>query len=307
MIWNRRRSFRRKKAQRGLPWHFIYGALAIIVVSALMYGVWYVARLPYFTIVHIEVYGGSTVAPEIVREAAERELTGNYFFLIPKRFTYFYPERQILERVLRIPRVSEASVTRLSKDTVAITFEEHIPHALWCVQNESSSEEVATVSASGEKGAAPECVFLSRDGFAFAPAPALSGSAFTRYITEDRRPEAATQLFDAARMRGVEAFIAALNDELAFRVREVTITKDDDISYALSGGGSILVAGDVSVQESFDNLHSVLESDAFRHLAPGEFEYIDLRFGTRVFVKEEAVPITTEEASVATSSLSETE
>lgn len=286
----RRRTFRTKKIRRGLPGHFIYGMIAIAIVSALMYGVWYITHLPYFTITSIEVAGGKTVAPHLIREAAERALVGNYFFLVPKRFTYLYPEKRVLESVLSVPRVSEAEVTRTRKDTILITFDEYLPHALWCAESNET-----------------QCVFLSREGFAFANAPTLSGSAFTRYTTEGRQPTTGTQLLDAERMRVIEAFIEALYNELSFRVHEVTITKDDDLAYALTGGGSIFVAGDMSVQETFDNLHSVLESEEFQHLTPGAFEYIDLRFGTRVFVKEEPTAPTAQEDATSTTSLPETE
>ena len=292
-MWRKRRPYlRTRQTKRHLLWHFVYGGIAIAIVSLVLYGVWYVTRLSYFTISHVEVMGGSTVDAELVRAEVLKELSGNYAFLIPKRFTYFYPHTDIVARVQSIPRISQVEVVRSAKDTLTVTFSEYTPHALWC---------------SGEEREVSSCIFLSQSGYAFATAPSLEGSAFIRYITEDREPETGTQLFEYERMQSTEAFIEALEAELGFRAHQVIITSADDVTYVLTGGGSILVTGTMSVQETFDNLHSVLASPEFSHLKPGEFEYIDLRFGSRVFVKEEVTVPLAKESATTTDVLPESE
>ena len=70
------------------------------------------------------------------------------------------------------------------------------------------------------------------------------------------------------------------------RTYAVVETRAGDEEYHLAGGGYLIVAPKRGVQETFDNLQSILQSEAFKHMTPGAFDYIDLRFGNRVFLKE---------------------
>jgi hypothetical protein len=47
----------------------------------------------------------------------------------------------------------------------------------------------------------------------------------------------------------------------------------------------------------FQNLKTILASEEFAHIAPGEFQYIDLRFGDKVFVREANMDTSTTSSS----------
>jgi hypothetical protein len=290
---------RTKRAKRNMLLHFVYGAITIATVSGTLYGVYALTRLPAFTIQNITVEGGPTVSSDTVRYTVERELAGNYFLIIPRRFTYAYPHKKIVETVLSIPRIAAAEVIRMDKQTLHISFKEHTPYALWCDRQLHASTGAAVQGA-------PHCVFVSASGYAFAEAPLLRGSSFIRYVVENRNPTTATQIFEAERMRAMEAFMEGLKTEFGFRVYDVTLTPDDDVVYHLEKGSSILVTSTMNAQEAFDNLHSVLEAPEFQNLKPGQFDYIDLRFGNRVFVKEEFTAATKDTAT-SSEALSEEE
>ena len=49
-----------------------------------------------------------------------------------------------------------------------------------------------------------------------------------------------------------------------------------------------------------DNLLTLVGSEEFSHLAPGNFQYLDLRFNTRVFVNEELPNDTSTPTSTST-------
>ena len=69
----------------------------------------------------------------------------------------------------------------------------------------------------------------------------------------------------------------------------------------------LLVSPSQSAQETFDNLRSILESEEFAHVTSGDFNYIDLRFGNRVFVNEEESVVEEAETATSTEALSEEE
>jgi hypothetical protein len=49
--------------------------------------------------------------------------------------------------------------------------------------------------------------------------------------------------------------------------------------------------------ETLSNLETILASGTFTHLKPGNFQYVDLRFGSKVFVNEAPVASSTPETT----------
>lgn len=282
LFWNRRqRRIRRSGGNSRSVWRqILYGVLSILFVVTTGYGTWYVTRLPAFTISNVEVADGDTVSHEEIKHRVESGLEGNYIFLVPKRFTYFYPHDDIQKDVAAMSRIAKVKLEKVDHTTLNVSFEEHVPRALWCL-----SAEVGT--STQLSGLSTDCVFLSDDGYAFADAPELRGGVYLRHISDDRQPEATTQFLPATDMGRIATFTEALEIELGFRTYMVEHTAVGDEVYYLTGGGKFLVSPSELAQTTFDNLRSILESEEFSHIAPGNFNYIDLRFGNRVFVNEE--------------------
>jgi hypothetical protein len=136
-------------------------------------------------------------------------------------------------------------------------------------------------------------MFLDSEGYAFALAPPLRGGAFIRYLTEEMTPEIGMHVTTAEMLSGTKQLVAALEMELALLTNIVRFTKEGDGEILLHGGGMLKIAFDMPMQDTFDNLKSILGSEEFSHIEPGNFNYIDLRFGNRVFVNEEFEEIET--------------
>jgi cell division septal protein FtsQ len=259
----------------------VRGVLWISLAVLLIFGTWHFTRLPAFTIEEVTIDGGETISHESIRSRVTDELTGTYFLLIPKRFTYLYPQEDIIERVEDIPRVHTVTMSRTSRTALAIFFEEHIPHALWCVSGTTM------------------CWFINAQGYAFAEAPALHGGTFVRHTIEGLEDIREGTAIEEGLLTAIDLFMERVKDELGFRITSLFHKKNGDIEFEVNGGGLILTSGRRDFKETFENLRSVLSASEFDHLAPGNFRYVDVRFENKVFVNEELVvesAATTEEA-----------
>ena len=268
------------------PWKRVaFGLLTALLVGSVLYGIWYVTHRPSLTIDSIRVYGGETISHEKIQKRAEQLLEGNYIFVIPKRFTYLYPEEDIVGEIESLDRVKSVVIEKPSRRELSITITEYIPHALWC----DSLDEAAA------------CLFVDAEGVAFSAAPHLTGGTFLRYIIEGEILQRGGVIHDERLFAAAEEFVSAVEQQHNMRVFAVTRTTDGDIRYHIAGGGEIIVDPRMNTQETFDNLESILRSEEFQHIAPGNFAYIDLRFGDKVYVNEnvgtaeEEVPATEEE------------
>jgi len=261
----------RERGESGMLWHLLGGVLIISSIAAILFGVWHITRMPAVTIVNVAVRGGETISHEKVQALVESQLTGNYFLFIPHRFTYLYPKESIIKQLATFPRMHEVQVNRTDRKSIEVTFEEYVPLALLCTSLSTSSV----------------CYFLDEEGYAFAPAPALEGGAFVRHVIEGREELTVGSIFPKEELKKIETFLASLLTELNLRVTDVVHTKDGDLQFFVNGGGKIFVAPNFDLAGTFENLKSIFDSKEFKHLKPGNFNYIDLRFGNKVFVNEE--------------------
>jgi len=246
----------------------IFGVLLVILIALLLVGIYHGTRAESKQITGVDVVGGQTIPHSQIKQIVQDTLVGNYYRLIPRTFTWTYPEGHIAENISAIDRIKNVQVS-LEKRRVLVVYEEYIPYALWC----TDTNEL--------------CYFIDRLGLAFASAPPLSGSAFVRYSETGRPPELGAMSFDTDYLRNNEAFVQRLEEELGLYVTNIQKAGDYDIDYRVSGGGLIKVSQTMELDETFRNLLTVLQSEEFIHLEPGKFQYIDLRFGNKVFVNEE--------------------
>lgn len=231
---------------------------------------WYVTRFEAFTITDVKVTGGETVAHERVEEIAKKALEGEYYRFVPRRFSFTYPSEAILREVKSLPRVKDASIELSDRHTILISITEYYPFALWC---RSLSDESA-------------CFFLDADGYAFIAAPALNGGSMLRYFDHEREPKAGEHPFDQNFMANTSRLALSLARDFDFPVTHIERTAPDEVIYHLSGGSFLKASLRQSVETTTANLSTILGSEEFDHLRPGNFQYIDLRFGSKVFVNE---------------------
>lgn len=254
-------------------WQVGIGLVLLLITAALVTGIWYGSRVERLTISEVEIIGGETIPHDTIRQMADETLTGSYYQLVPKRFAWTYPEEEIVARISRVERIKNVSVERVSGRKVVIAFEEYVPVALWCASLDTQ-----------------ECLFLDHTGYAFAPAPKLQGAAFLRYSDTNSEVTVATDAFAGDFIDRTSELVAAAYNELGLNIRQVVKTGPEDVEYYVAGGGVIKASLRIPAQETFENLVTILESKEFAHLEPGNFKYIDLRFGNKVFVNEEVAP-----------------
>lgn len=259
--------------------HVGVGVVMVSMVGLLIAGIWYGSRLPALTITTVEAVGGETIDVQSVVRITESLLEGEHIGLVPRRFVWLYPESAIQESVESIERVHNVQQWR-SKNALRITFDEYVPDALWCDSSEVDN-----------------CLFVDDRSYAFAKAPRLDGGSFVRFVATGKAAVVGETVFDEQTYHAAQELEQLLAAQGWF-VSRVEIDQVGDAFLELAEGGELKVAVSTRPQETVDNLFTVLTSEEFAHLRPGNFVYIDLRFGNKVFVKEkETTPDGVEEAS----------
>lgn len=273
----------RQQSSYSYKTQIILGVLSIMLVSAVVAGIYYGSRHQSVTLSEVRVSGGETIDTSYVKEVVESVLEGSYAGLIPKRFVYFYPHDTIAQALQTVPRLENPEITTEGKTVLVVNFQERVPHALWCLDAES-------------------CAYVDEEGYAYAEAPQLTGSRILRLERTGEVPVVGQYGFSISELMYAKELEVALLEASTYKVAAVKFGSAEDVTFTLLGGGDVLVNQTMSPVRAVENLVTVLNAASFSHLGPGRFAYIDLRFGEKVFVNEFGV----DDVSSSTTNAAET-
>lgn len=250
--------------------------LALLVfLSAVVYGVSLASHLPQFSIQEVEIKGVQKMRENLVRAYVEAQLyDGSYaFFSHSNIFLVSYAE---IEQAIRayFPRVEEAHVSRdsLLASAITISIDEREAFARWCDPSVAS------------------CYLMDREGFIFAPASTSTPLVENPYIfygqissassSANMEPVGKTYLPDA--FSALSELLARL-DQAGFVAHTIS-ESGEDIVIGLDHGFDLYLSFDDDLDTTLENLKLALSSETLRNRET-ELEYIDLRFGNRVYYK----------------------
>lgn len=262
------------------------GLAIFSLLGLLVAGLWYGTRVSFLTITDISVEGGETIPHEVVKKIVDDTLQGTYIGIVPRQFAWWYPEAEIIYNISQIPRMKDPVITRDSGRALTINFSEYEPYALWCAERSNDN-----------------CLFIDKTGYAFGPAPKLSGGAFLRYRTLGQDLQVGTVMAQRHDIDTMEQFVGLVEDNFQFPITQIETDTAGDVFYILAGGGEFKATLRDDASQVFDNLRTILTSDEFKDIKPGNFQYIDLRFGNKVFINEELVVMGTSTATTTEAQL----
>lgn len=257
----------------------IIAVVLIVLLGAVAYGIHYASYMPRLTVSAIEVRGAAQVAPTAVQAVAAQELESESFRYIAKDNIFFLPRATIEQNIVAaFPYIKSAQVSRESilATTAIITVEERQPFARWCSES--------MIDPLDPEGAPEKCYLMDETGFVFADATASSPRPKHAYIFRGALTgEPIGKTYKPGNLPGLLGFLRLLENG-GYLPLGVLILDERDFQVPLSAGyyikGSFGGHPDVMVK----NLQLILLADAL-HGKEAELEYVDLRFGNRVYYK----------------------
>lgn len=243
-------------------------ALAILLFSGgAVWTVSLVSYLPRFSIQNISVSGAQKLSPRLIGSYAGTILQDGSYHLLSRSNIFLYPRESIEKGIVdTFARIKSARVSRSSllATEVKIEVKEREPYALWC------SDGV-------------RCFTMDEDGFIFTE---MSTATTTQYVFQGglaTSSEPIGQTFIKAHLPGLLTLLRFLG-QAGYEPRGAVVGDEQDFSVSLARGFTIRASfgGDVSALTK--NLQLVLSSKTLKG-KEDQIEYIDLRFGNRVYYK----------------------
>ena len=242
----------------------IVGVLVILTAFVL------VLRLPFFQITTVKLEKpGSLPATELEAKALAAT-KGNYLYVIPRSFSFFYPKDDIQAAVTdAYKKIDSMRVVRKSFSTLEISVSERIPEAIVC-EGFREEDEV------------DECFFADKDGFIFTESPGFSDGVYSRYYvnSELNKLVLGANFVEAERFHDLQNFVKSAR---ANSIPTLGILIGDAGSYELYVKNKDQSTAVIYFDDRTHFEKTMSNLVAFWDNKKGNFDYINLRFGNNIF------------------------
>jgi cell division septal protein FtsQ len=194
-------------------------------------------------------------------------LSEKYFFIFNKSNLFFYPRHKILEKVKNNHVIiKEIEIEITDWDNLAIKIVEHEPVAYYC-KNQN------------------ECYLININGLVFDQELILPDDLVQVSGLLDENTNLIGQTYvEREKFENIINLIYLL-DENDFKTTRVYSKDYETFSIYLENGPYLLIENNSNIQEVVSNLKTVINQDGINAIQFKNLEYVDLRFGNKVYYK----------------------
>ena len=257
--------------QKPFPRRFFFGLGVLTLLAVLLGGLWYLANLPYLRVDNIEISGIRLLSASEIEAAARENTSGVLWHVFPRGNFFFVSSRGMADNLVqKFPQVSEISVDKKFPNKLMVTVRERTLWGVYC-QRPVLHEPDRRCAYIDQRGTAYEDL-ASFEGWLLplinGPQPIVLGQVLVAPDT--------LQFF-----AGAKSVLRIINGELLSLTLSSSTPEDGQLE--LAEGWQILVTMARPAEEWSGLLQTILDKD----IGPrrNELEYIDLRFGNKVFYK----------------------
>ena len=259
---------------------FALAAFSLFLVLA--YGLHYLSYLPPLTIGAMSIGGTKVVPADALHDFVEERVAAHSHGFISGRNIFMFDTSDLESDILiKFPRIRTVRVSRTGffDNTLVIEASERISFAKWCLSGDPS------------KSGTP-CFLMDRDGFIFALADPTNVTEYSFLGSLSLTSDPIGLTYGTGHFPGILSLLDLLG-QAGFSPTGASIVDDRDVLVSLGEGFYLKASFGESSGELVKNLKLVLSSDALKDKTKN-LEYIDLRFGNRVYYKFKGVAETTE-------------
>ncbi|HEY4501492.1 MAG TPA: hypothetical protein VJJ20_00270 [Candidatus Paceibacterota bacterium] len=224
------------------------------------------SHLPFLQVRVVEVSGTATLATSTLESYIKNEIAGQFAYVFPKKNIFLYPKQAIaLGLLAEFPELQAADVHAQNFHTIAAEVAEREQKALWC-QDE-------------------HCYLMDQSGAVYVPAPAGTEGlvAYHGKATGERLPR---QYLSAKGFESLFALVDALSQKPSLGIVEsVYVDAQGDAQAVFASGFELKFALSDAGGDVFERFSLALGADPFLGRSLAAFEYLDLRFGDKLYYK----------------------
>lgn len=266
---------RRRRRVRRARLAILCGVLFLFLLGIVIGLSW----IPYIRIQAVRSVGTETLASTTVEEFVTKKIEGRSLFVFPKNNIILYPKHEIEEQLRKeFPLLKKAEIHADNLETIRVEVGERYAKALWCGTYE---------------GGAEGCRLMDETGFVYSPILMGELPPFVRYTGEASStlgytsPVEPKQFVSPKEFTTLLALVDALNQsQKQTSIVSVSIDEHSDARVTFGEGFVLLFALKDAGKDVYERFTLALASEPFLNKTINDFEYLDLRFGDKLYFKQ---------------------
>jgi cell division septal protein FtsQ len=222
-----------------------------------------ISKIEKINIKEINIKNTNTVDPKNIKEIVKTNLDGNYFWrFYSKKNILIYPKQRIKEKILsEYSEIKEIDLNLDLPNTLNVDVLEYKPYALWCKT---------------------DCYLIDKTGYLFKKTK--DKQDFFEYQTSlpsETENTLRSRVFKEKKFDEIDSFVKLIEGS---NLNPTKLVSEDNKKYELyfNESSKIIFNDEQNIRELMDNFQAVLNIEDFYI---NNIEYIDLRFGNKVFYK----------------------
>lgn len=259
--------------------------LTFIIFVFCLVALVFISRSEKLSINSVEITGINPIDGEIIKNNIKDILSEKYFFLFPKRSIIFLPRKNIIEKIKSQYLIyKDIDISLDGLNTLKINITERYAQYLWCGNDFVLSQEKKT------------CYFMDEEGYIYSSAPYFSGDVYFKFfggiLSDYENPIG--HIFLKEKIKEIDKLRKML-EKIDIKPVSLFVKEDGDMEfYLLSLFSSIQLPPRIifninsEYEKLVENLEIVFNSEQFLNEyknSQKELEYIDLRFGNKVYYR----------------------
>ncbi len=273
--------------------HRYFKIFCAVAFCALVVGSIIFLRDRRVQIYSIKVSGNEIIDTDLIVSSIQKNLSGKYFYLIPKTNIFFYPKQEIYNSLKKdFPRFNSINVSLVNKTTLSISVTEERGTALWCGDDNENPDMSA------------KCYFADKAGKIIDTAPYYSGNVYLKFFGGSiaSSSDIIGRSFVDEKIYDNLLTFAHNVIGLGFQISAVRIGTNDNYFFVLDLDGTNTAYVEFNKNDDygvlFSNLKTALgktELSSQVSANKASLQYFDLRFTNKVYYKFNDSSISTKE------------
>ncbi len=254
---------RKKQKIKKIKIYLCFALVLILITAGIL-----LLRLPTFQIQEVKIDGNVFVSKKEIEQKANDVLNKNILWVIPYRNIFIFPKAELRESIQSNPAITSIKITKDLFHTLRIEIQEQEKEMIYCTSPEKT-----------------ECFYINKQGFIYAKVEEIIIPEQEVIIYSEKGSKKLRDiLVDEKVYIDIVLFVKNLARQ-DIRIKEVYIKFDDTVEFISLDNTRLITSIFDEYKKDFANLIALFDQQVITKDQLSTIEYIDLRFGNKVFYK----------------------
>jgi hypothetical protein len=225
-------------------------------------------RLPAFLIKEVKITGNTFVGTSEIDQKAQELLSKNIAWIIPSKNIFLFSKNDLKENLLKNPAITSVKIRKDFFDTLSIEITEQEKEMIYCTSTDKT-----------------DCYYVNKTGFIYAKVEdILIPEQEILIYNEQGVKKIKETLLEEKGYTDIVLFVKNVSRQ-DIKIREVYIKPDSIIEFVTQDNTRLITSLFDEFKKDFANLVALFEKEVLTKDQLPLVDYIDLRFGNKVFYK----------------------